>query len=63
MCACVRETEERGTDWYIEGKDAAGETSESDIRRVQQFGHNKQGENTVKKKNRRTTNTLSDKIK
>lgn len=33
MCICVcdreRETEERGTDWYVEGKDAAGETSEA----------------------------------
>lgn len=37
VCAfvCERETEERGTDWYTEGKDAAGETSES--------GYNKRG--------------------
>lgn len=26
-----RETEERGTDWYIEGEDAAGETSEERV--------------------------------
>lgn len=28
MCVCLRETEEKGTDWYSEGKDAAEETSE-----------------------------------
>lgn len=27
MCVCVRQ-EEKGTDWYSQGTDAAGETSE-----------------------------------
>lgn len=62
MCMCVKETEERGTDWYTKGKEAAGETSEARVilGEYSSWAIIKGGDNTAKKKNRQTKNKLSD---
>lgn len=57
---CVKESEERGTDWYIEGKDAAGETSEARVILGEYSGLSVIKGRQHRKKRTGTTNTLSD---